>query len=70
LETVTDIETARIITVSQIVEGDVDCYCGKPAVLVVDTSPDGDPGPVCFGHAMERITFSNSIIANIFGSGA
>jgi len=60
----------HIISVSQIVDGDARCYCGAGAVLIVETSPDGDPGATCYAHALERILFTNNIIGNLFGTAA
>lgn len=60
-------ETARVITVSQILEGDERCHCGEPAVLVVDTEPDNDPGPVCYVHGRDWIGAATSTLDGIFG---
>lgn len=65
--TATEFETALIVSVSQIVDGEAKCHCGEDAVLVVTSEPDGDPGPTCFEHADEWLQLSFNLTRSIFG---
>ena len=67
MSTFVGIETARIVTVAQIVEGDAECHCGKPAVLLVETDPDNDPGLTCYEHAKDWIDVTMHLVNNLFG---
>lgn len=60
-------ESARIVTVKQIVGGEAKCHCGADAVLVVDTEPDNEPGPTCYEHAREWIDLSMGMVDKLFG---
>jgi hypothetical protein len=64
----TALEEARIVTVTQIIDGDATCaYCDKGAVLRVDSEPDNDPGLVCFEHYNEWMGMTTKLIERLFG---
>jgi hypothetical protein len=62
-------EVARIITVSQIVDGEEICYCGESAVLLVDTEPDSEPGYVCHAHYSDWALLAAGTVDSLFGPG-
>ena len=67
MSTAAELETALVVSVAQIVGGEARCYCGKDAVLLVTTEPDGEPGPSCFEHAWEWIELSTGLVQQAFG---
>lgn len=61
------IETSMMVHVEQILDGEAKCHCGKDAVLVVTSQPDGDPGPTCYQHGSQWIKFTVQTIDSLFG---
>lgn len=61
------VEVALIVVVSQIVDGEALCHCGKPAVLVVTSEPDNEPGATCYEHAMDWTEGTLSLVRRLFG---
>lgn len=50
-------ETALMITLAQIVDGDEKCaYCELGATMTVANGADPEPEPVCYTHAMNFYT--------------
>jgi hypothetical protein len=67
----TAIETALVLHLEQIVEGDAACStCGEGAVLTVSTGADPEPEPVCLTHARDWLGATTAIVTNLFGERA
>ena len=59
-------ESALILRVDQIVDGEATCQCGAAAVLFVVTEPDGEPGPACSEHAWQWIDLAIGVASRLF----
>ena len=64
-------ETALMISLEQIVEGEASCdYCDETATVTVATGADPEPAPVCWHHAQDFILATSASGSRMFSKTA
>ena len=65
------LETALVVSYSQIVDGEIACeYCANPADVMLSTGADPEECPICWTHARQMVTISVATMDQIFGHAA
>jgi uncharacterized membrane protein YadS len=65
------VETALVLSYSQIVEGAASCsVCGAAAAVTLSTGADPEPDPLCWDHARQMISVSSLVCERLFGIAA